>query len=136
MKIKQIIQQEPFSNISPDQWSGEYVSDYIIQIGYALSEFLSSEECIKVLCEEPEKIDAMKKTMNHVFELISNLTSTATYSKLSELKLVNQERMDDLIRSVSEFKKISALQNETTCMLDQKIIEVENEIQRAYSRLQ
>lgn len=136
MKIKKFIEQGAFSEKSPKDWSGEYVSNYLVQLGDAITEAMNENEIGKSISQDAEKIQRMTSTMNDVFGLVIDLVSNVPYSTLREVKLVNKEKMQMVDYAVSDLKDVSQRQNEITRMLDERIFQLNEALGKMNERLQ
>jgi hypothetical protein len=136
MKIKNLIEQMALTEKSPEQWSGEYVSDYLFQLNDAFVELMMEKEMEKLLGAEKEKIQRMTSTMNEVFGLMINLVSNVPYSTLREVKLVNKDKMLDVGYAISDLNTVSDRQNEINRMLDEKMVELHKALEKMNERLQ
>lgn len=136
MKIKNLIEQMALTEKSPEQWSGEYVSNYLFQLNDAFVELMMEKEMEKLLGAENEKIQRMASTMNEVFGLMINLVSNVPYSTLREVKLVNKDKMLDVGYAISDLNTVSDRQNEINRMLDEKMVELHKALEKMNERLQ
>ena len=136
MKIKNFMEQGAFSEMPPEQWSGEYVSDYLTQLRDAITEVMTDTEVRKFIDEDSEKIQRMISTMNEVLGLMIDLVSIVPYSTLREVKLVNKQKMLEFDGAISEVKHASEIQHETTKMLDERIFELNIALEKMNARLQ
>ena len=51
MKINKFLEQGAFSEMPPEQWSGEYVSDYLTQLRDVITEVMTDTEVSKFIDE-------------------------------------------------------------------------------------
>lgn len=136
MKLKNLIEQESLPEKTPNEWSGEYVSDYLIRLNGALTELMMEKEMEKILGTDPEKIQRMTSTMSEVFGLMINLVSNVPYSTLKEVKLVNKDKMLEVGYAISDLNAVSDRQNEIARMLDEKMVELHKALEKMNERLQ
>ena len=136
MKIKNFIEQGAFSEMPPEQWSGEYVSDYLGELRDAITEVMTNKDVGKFIDQDSEKIQRMTSTMNAVLGLMIDLVSIVPYSNLREVKLVNKQKMLGFNDAVSDLKIVSERQHQSTRMLDERISEFDKALEKINARLQ
>jgi hypothetical protein len=134
MKIKNFMEQGAFSEMPPEQWSGEYVSDYLTQLRDVITEVMTDTEVGKIIDEDSEKIQSMISTMSEVLGLMIDLVSIVPYSTLREVKLVNKQKMLLFDGAISDVKHVSEVQHETTRMLDERISELNKALEKMNAR--
>ena len=120
----------------PEQWSGEYVSDYLTQLRDVIAEVMTDTEVGKFIDEDSEKIQRMISTMNEVLGLMIDLVSVVPYSTLREVKLINKQKMLGFDGAISDVKHVSEIQHETIRMLDARVFELNKALEEMNARLQ